>query len=78
MRVKKNFKPRRDFPIDEQGYREYRNQGWNGEYEEIETEIDDIDHTHEKQIENYSRGGSKNRDREPSRIDYGGRIVRGQ
>jgi hypothetical protein len=78
MRVKKNFKPRRDFPIDREGYEAFKNQGWNGEYEEVQTETDDIDNTHEKQIENYSRGGSSNRSYEPSRLSYKGKRVWGE
>lgn len=75
-RIKKGFKPRRNFELDEQGYREFRNQGWNGEYEEIE--IPEPDNTNLTQIDNFMRGGSSSRIIEPSRIDYRGLIVRGQ
>lgn len=68
IKVKKNFKKRRDFELNTEGYKAFRNQGWNGEYEEIEIQDDiDID-VHEKQIMNYLNGGSSKRCYEPVRI----------
>jgi len=76
-RIKKGFKPRREFPLDEQGYKAFRSQGWNGEYEEIEVDTE-IDNTNLNQLDNFMHGGSSLRTVDPSRIDYEGHIVMGQ
>lgn len=64
--VKKNFRPRRDFELNAEGYKAFRNQGWNGEYEEIVIEYED--NTNARQVENYMRGGSSSKCYEPVRI----------